>query len=426
MRKAMAAAIRASTVKDGSSAADLQDNLVKKEVAQRGCILVFEVERIHRCLQDLKATSRELEYRLSSETWEKIRELVSEVSESLEKATGRFRYGHQDCSQAVAAEMRNIREQVAGEFAAMAARSQLAQERAARERQQAEAEEEKRQAEELERQSFSSKAKHPETPVTISNGIRIKTLEVARRDDEKLLRLHSMELFNRLCLCRAFHCFKLQAMRQKFDDQLRSLCMTLASNRELLERVAHGSHSQASTAQEFCQVVQKMAIAEAEVEAMAAQTETLKSNRQRLQNWKRAKARQLEHIEKKLKIYVRDGTLDVEGMFQDKHSKKQLADQLEQERAEEDAGVLNSYFKHNANARKLQNVLRKARSKKEEAYENMMARRAEAERPPMSDDERLKLWLERTQLSRSRLAELEEENRELLELGSQLNTELSS
>merc|ERR1719149_493895 len=104
-----------------------RDTLVKREVTNRGCQLVFEIERIHSDIQNLKTVSNELEYRLSSEVWEKVRSAVSAVTGELQIASGQYREGHGRKAEHVAAQMRVIRERVASDFATLASKNLASQ-----------------------------------------------------------------------------------------------------------------------------------------------------------------------------------------------------------------------------------------------------------------------------------------------------------
>lgn len=395
--------------------------LVKREVADRGCRLVFEVDRVHRCVQDIQQVTRELEYRLSSETWEKIRELVSEVASSLTVALGRFHEGHGGCAQHVATQMRAIREQVAGDFAALAMRSHAAQERATREREQARAED---AAAARAAQSGLVPQEDAER-VTVTDGIRCKALEVARRDDQRILRLQIEDVKNRILCARTFNHFKFQAMRQKFDDQMMSLCMTLASNRELLERLAEASQGHAVTAAKFCEVAQEMAIAGSRMEERVAQAEVNVGHRQRLQSVKRMKGRQVQHVENKIREHIRLGTEDIEGLLEEIKDKQQIVVDLTSERRAEDDAVDREYKRNEAETASIRQQWRAGQSAKLAARDNLDKRRREAEQQPLSDSDRLLLWTERNERARARLAELQEENRRLKHLAAVFPPEAS-
>merc|ERR1719171_1819749 len=94
-----------------------RDARVKGEVADRGCKLVFEVDRLHRVIRDLRTVSRELDYRLSSEIWNKVRDAVTSLTSKLGAELGLFREHHSDRAAGAALQMRKIRDHVAGQLA---------------------------------------------------------------------------------------------------------------------------------------------------------------------------------------------------------------------------------------------------------------------------------------------------------------------
>merc|ERR1711998_251793 len=100
------------------------------EVAAQGCKLVFEVDRLHRIIRDLRTVSRELDYRLSSEIWNKVRDAVTSLTSKLGAEIGLFRENHNNRAVSAAQQMRKIREHVAGQLAEISARNYDAQQRA--------------------------------------------------------------------------------------------------------------------------------------------------------------------------------------------------------------------------------------------------------------------------------------------------------
>merc|ERR1719498_1488997 len=107
-----------------------RDARVKAEVADRSCKLVFEVDRLHRVIRDLRTVSKELDYRLSGEIWNKVRDAVTLLTAKLGSEMGHFRESHANRAAGVAKQMRRIREQVAGQLADISAENYAAQQRA--------------------------------------------------------------------------------------------------------------------------------------------------------------------------------------------------------------------------------------------------------------------------------------------------------
>eukprot|EP00929_Paragymnodinium_shiwhaense_P088482 TRINITY_DN48791_c0_g2_i1.p1 TRINITY_DN48791_c0_g2~~TRINITY_DN48791_c0_g2_i1.p1 ORF type:complete len:2761 (-),score=695.76 TRINITY_DN48791_c0_g2_i1:222-8504(-) len=391
-----------------------REALLKREVARRGCQLVFEVDRIYLALNDLKVVSRELEYRLSSEVWEKVRKAVEQITAELAAATGKFKAGHGERAQLVAKQMREIRERIAGEFAVLAAKNYAAQERATllpERNKELEASNSAYQADE-----GAADDKQKQQAAKVSEGLRQKVLEVASRDDARLLRLKIEELKERMVCLRHFHHLKCQAMRQKFGDQVRALRMTLAANQELLQRVVEASHHQEATAKDFAETAEQMAQAELRIEERVGEAESHLENRQRLQNWKKNKARQLAHIDQKVRDHQRVGTVDVEGNVKRIQEKTELLERLKLERQEEDIIVTKQVqeFQRQTDALKVDN--KRAREDKEVARQHLEKWRKEAETTSMTDEERADLWYGRVAAARERLEELQEEKKRLQDI----------
>merc|ERR1712159_649245 len=90
----------------------------------------------------------------------------------------------------------------------------------------------------------------------------------------------------------------------------------------------------------FGETAQRMALLELEIDQKANAAETSLENRQRLQNWKRHKARQLAHIDLKVRDHQRVGTMDVEGMAREIQRKRALVEELKEERRIEEEVVM--------------------------------------------------------------------------------------
>jgi hypothetical protein len=212
---------------------------------------------------------------------------------------------------------------------------------------------------------------------------------------------------------RNFHQLKCQAMRQRFGDQMRALRMTLSSNHELLERLAQAHHRQAVTKEDFKSTAQQMSLAELKIEEKVAEAEAHLENRQRLQNWKRNKARQLAHIDQKVRDHQRVGTVDVEGNLRDIQEKTELLERLKLERSQEELAVGRKVAEFQDQTDKLHNIYKTKRHGKDAARENLDRWRSEAESSTMTDEQRVMLWHRRIAAAKESLASLEAENKRL-------------
>merc|ERR1719163_1020512 len=83
-------------------------------------------------------------------------------------------------------------------------------------------------------------------------------------------------------------------------------------------------------------MAQQMSLAELKIEELRSQVEANTDQRQKLQGWRKNKARQVLHLEQKVRGHQRLGAINVEGMLQDLSEKEQLVNTLRQEREIED------------------------------------------------------------------------------------------
>jgi len=392
-------------------------------VADRGCKLVFEVDRLHRVIRDLKTVSREIEYRLSSEIWNKVREAVGSLTSKLSGEIGRYRESHGQNSSRIALKFREIREHISYQLAEVAAENYQAQQRALQPRprfrqrggDQSPAEDDEWPS--VEGWHSRTEEELPETKLLVSNGMHHKYRQVARRDDRRLLQIEVYELKNRQILTRVFHYFKVQATRQRFEEKMQALRMTLSSNKELWERLGNASASEANTELEFASTAQAMSLAELRIEQLRAQVESNTEHRQKLQVWKKSKARQVKHLEQKVRSHHRLGALNVEGLLKELREKEELVQVLRDAREQEDEAVEKRTFESRQKTKKLRAELQAKRKLKQAAKANLEDARADIENNTYTGEDRLNLWRKRVQEVKRRLVAAERENQDLIAQG---------
>merc|ERR1719183_458924 len=112
--------------------------------------------------------------------------------------------------------------------------------------------------------------------------------------------------------------------------------MTLASNKELWDRLGNAAGREKEIEREFAGTAQQMSLAELKIDELRSQVEANTDQRQKLQGWRKNKARQGQHLEQKVKSHQRLGAINVEGMLQDLHEKHELVTSLRKERELED------------------------------------------------------------------------------------------
>merc|ERR1719310_1383110 len=288
--------------------------------------------------------------------------------------------------------MRKIRDHVAAQMAEISAENYAAQQRAQQARGEArlasswwdEDDWDEDCTSPLLSQGMDSLSKDQEEQTkkvqVISDGMHDKFRDVARRDNHLLLQHEIQELQDRQVLSRFFYHFKTQAMRQRFEEKMQALRMTLASNKELWDRLGHAASREKEIEREFAGTAQQMSLSELKIEELRSQVEANTDQRQKLQAWRKNKARQVLHLEQKVRVHQRLGAINVEGMLQDLSEKEQLVNTLRQEREIEDeaarevadeAATRNAYLKQK---------LQEKRKAKQVAQQRLEKARAEIER----------------------------------------------
>jgi len=413
------------------------DARVRIEVAERGCRMVFEVDRLHLVIRELRGVSSEIEYRLNSEVWERVRGCISTLTCALTAETGHFREGHGELAHKVASQMREIREYTTAQFTSMAAKNYAVQERAVQDRPRwrevKEAEAQNAVEEEEQEQSSAGLAASPNMGAAadplqasqVSVGMRQKVSEVARRDQVLTLQLKVMEMRNWQFLARMFHIFKCQAMQQRFEEQIESLYMTLDSNRELCERIAQVEQQKLVTATDFMSTARQMSSAEHKIEDLRSKVNADSDVRQRLQNWRRNKTKQLAHVDQMVKEHKRLGTVDVTKLMTEINVKAEKVRELQQDRNEDEEVAGLAASNSSQKTAKVRGDLMKQRVVKEDIHQELQRLRAEVERGGPDDETRLRLWRGRAAAAQERLQELREENYQLRMLAAQRRNSMS-
>jgi len=407
-----------------------RDAQVKGEVAQRGCKLVFEVDRLHRVIRDLRTVSRELDYRLSSEIWNKVRDAVASLTSKLGAEMGLFRESHSNRAASAAKQMRKIREHVAGQLADISSENYAAQQRA----QQAREDGRNSRSPQQSRWDEDDKDDEPASPlmsgglesirtdrddeqaksaITLSDGMHNKFRDVERKDNQRLLQLEVQELQNRQILSRFFHHLKTQAMQQRFEEKMQALRMTLASNKELWDRLGNAAGRETNIERDFAGTAQQMSLAELKIEELRSQVEANTYKRQKLQGWRKNKARQVLHLEQKVRGHQRLGAINVEGMLQELDEKKELAGTLREERELEDDAANDIAERLESRNALMKAQLKEKQKAKQVAQQQLEKARKEVERGGLSEEERLKLWRGRIAAVKQRVVQAQLENQQL-------------
>jgi len=397
---------------------------VKSEVADRAMRLTFEVDLLHQTINRLKTVSRELEYRLSNEVHEQVREAASTLTQTVAAESGCYSESQQKRAHEIGQQMRLIREHVTATFAELAAKNHAVQERAKQSRK--EAMQNERPPEENEEGMTPARAPaSPDKVMVVSDNMHAKLHQVARRDDVRVLRLQLEELANSLICSRFFFLFKRQAMKQRHEQQMQALTMTLESNRELSERLAQATHKHMEGEAELTKQTKNMSVYEKDIEELKTKVESHASDRQRLQMWRRSKVKQMRHIEQTVKEHKLGGTVNADELAATLQSKRDRVHHLETERAQAAADLATLARASEAKTAKVRDALLAQRQEKDAIHYELNRLREAVDQGGMDDDERLQLWHRRAELERLRVTQLQQENQQLRQLLRERKSTLS-
>jgi len=435
---------------------DMMEAKFRTEVAARSCQLVFEVDRLHRALRTLKATSQGLQSRLEGEVMQEVRSMISSFTGALAAEAGRFRERHQDDAKKLATQIRALREHVTSEFAGLAAKNQASQMKAVQPRQvkgletllsdkdkeggasdafpggglASEAEplsptsELLDEQEPLERRGRrnstidAAAAKQAVKVLTVSDGMYEKLADVTSRDDLFILHMKLKELKDRQVLLRMFHHFKCQAMRQRFEDQAEALYATLESNSQLLQQLSEVSQTEMALASQFVETAEDVATEEKRADDLRTAEDSNTEQRRRLLKWKKHKIKQLFHMKKGVREHQLAGTVDVASLLHAIQEKQELVTVLEQQREESFEQVGAASKKSKEITDRVKKALTDQRRVKENTYEQLQQLREEMQIGPVDESKRLDMWRSRLVEAKTKLSELEEENMRLRILNS--------
>lgn len=433
--------------------------------AAKSCGLVFEVDRLHLSIRDLKATVRGLEKRLEGEVMDKVRGIISSFTGALAAEAGRFHEGHHEDAHQLARKIRQLREHATSELAGLAAKNQASQLKASLPRQvkgletlipdkdpapsesialgvqgspkatlllpqipsdnmldEADTSISQKARKSIDVQNQQQQVKlnvdKQIQALTVSDGMYGKLNEVASRDDLFFLQQELTQLKNRQVLARMFHHFKCQAMRQRFEQQVQALEATLESNSELLESYSEVNRAAVAAGAQFKSIAQDVSTAEKRIDELRATDTTNAEQRRRLAKWKQNKIKQLFHMRKGVREHQMAGTVDVAALLQQMQEKQELVTLLEQQREESESAVAEASKLSRAITSRVKKELTDQRRVKEDTFRELQHLRAEMQKGPVDEQKRLEKWHSQLNEVKHRLEDLEEENMRLRILSS--------
>lgn len=412
----------------------------RADVAARAVRLVFEVDRVHRCYRNLKAAAGELQSRLEAEVIDQVRSTISNFTGALSAEDGRFKESHSVDREAMAQQLRDLREHVTSELASLAAKNQAVQVKAVQPRQvpgletllpekdtggidfqalvgvgmEAETDEDgdpiKRRNSNVGRHNSAEVLPKP-SMLTVSDGMYRKLGEVASRREVYDLQMELRKLKDRQLQERIFHKFKCQAMRQRFERKVREQEATLESNSSLLKHLAEISRSEAAAANDFVRGAQEVSDAEKRTEELGPVTDSNAEQKRRLVKWKKNKSKQLYHMKKGVRDHEMAGTMDVASLLQEIQSKQELVKILQQSQKEFDQEVVRASRHSAAKTANVRAAMIEQRQVKDETFKELQRLRMEMQRPDGTKN--VDYWRSKVQEIRQEMKCLEEDNGKL-------------
>lgn len=390
---------------------------------------------------------------------EQVRDTIAAFTGSLAAEAGRFREGHTEDAHRVAAQMRALREHVASELSALAAKNHACQMQALKPRAPkgieslltpgvvdgsfadpftglggAEASQDalspdtampdelrevvvtggrQRRRSVMEMQNLLTKQLQARQPVTLSDGMYQKLEEVASRDDVFVLQLKVKELGEKQVLTRMFHHFKCQTMRQKFEEQVHALQMTLESNTELLDQLAEVYQDERVGAAQFKDTAKTVTTIEKRNDELRAVVDVNTEQRRRLEKWRKNKIKQLVHMQQSVREHQVAGTVDVASLLEQIQEKSELVHELERQREESERFVEEAFQRSSSLTKQVKTALKDQRQVKDSTFKDLQYSRGEVQNGGTTEAERLELWQSRQEEAQQRVEDLEEENHRL-------------
>jgi len=379
---------------------------VQSAVVDRSCLLISEVDQLHRTIRDVKDTSCQLDHRLNSEIWQRVRTAMSSLSDRLEQAVGNFHESRLDCGHRVGDEIRKIREHTHAQLAALAAKNYEVQRIA---------------ASDMVPSSVTSKQgarivepqPSPTSNYKVSDEMHNRLAEVAKRDDVSVLNAEIQGLKDRVICLRAFHLFKKEAMLSKFEKQMQALHTTLGSNRALWERYAQVSKRHEIVEKNFAKTARQLTIAEGEEENLRSKVESVVEHRKKLQSDQHNKSRQLSGLAAKVKEHQMHGHLNLQRMHRELIQKQETLQRLKAERAQDEQTASQVAVEGRTATATEKSAMQKQRAAKEMANLHLTAVKADMSRSNLDEEQRFRLWRSRVDEAKQRLHQAEDENRRL-------------
>eukprot|EP00746_Dinoflagellata_sp_MGD_P002673 gnl/MRDRNA2_/MRDRNA2_105234_c0_seq1.p1 gnl/MRDRNA2_/MRDRNA2_105234_c0~~gnl/MRDRNA2_/MRDRNA2_105234_c0_seq1.p1 ORF type:complete len:2126 (-),score=391.10 gnl/MRDRNA2_/MRDRNA2_105234_c0_seq1:24-6287(-) len=428
---------------------------VESTVADRNGKLYFEIDRLHRVLEEMMSSSREMEHRLHSDIVRSVHEEIAVLEKDVEDVKTRYEEYRKEMLAGVESELKTQRQSLIQKLSSMgasnfalqqkvknlqdgeiAAPAETQDEEAAGSRRASKASitpqnskkaevpvevevEELDEGDELSRRSSKKrKAKmawwatdetqleqeEAERPILVPLNVVPEQVEPVSGLQNEIAELNHVQVRSK-----TLYALKFQALRQQFEQMIQALALTLSSNAELWERVAEVREREQLIQTELAKSQRQMASCEETIQVLRTQMETNEDWRQQLQTWKDSVREHLGELENRVERQGKIGSVNIERLLMEHERRDATLKHLETQHDRQ--AVI--YEKEVKERKKLQAKLHQEKSLSEQAEAKASLMRNELERGGYEHDSLVTLWQQQHKESAQRFAELEVQNAEI-------------
>lgn len=391
---------------------------VQSSIADRGFNQLFEVDRLHRVLNELAAAAFEMEYRLNAEIRHSVMDEIGLLEKQLEEAQNRKGQYFAEMRTTVQSEVQALRQSVLQQLQKMSIHNYALQQKvktlqedwrtldhgAPEKAEKSPRGSTKYETNDARTIGLAEKPPSKRLPVLSESGYQ------AVRGDIEDIHQEINELRKAETRIQTFFNMKFQKMRQNFEQQIQAFTTTLSSNSDLWERASEIKERQIIAEDELARSQRRAAATHDTIERITLQASKESETAARLESWKANAFEWLDTLQREEKKYQQDGEIDakkIEHLIERLETEiRQLSrgDQTEQRLAIEWANQRRERKRLRRELREEERLI-----KKTEAKTNLIRR--EIECGDFVDDESLVgLLCEEYRSASQKLAELEAEN----------------
>jgi len=435
------------------------DAQVDSTVADRNQKLFFEIDRLHRVLEEMMSSSREMEHRLHSDICRSVKEEITVLEKDVEDVKTRYDEFRKEMQVGVESELKAQRQSLIQKLSSLATSNFALQQKlqklqtdgelapdvgapmneddhaskqGSRRPSKAKIDAQAAQAavqmeidefEEGDEPRKSSKIKkarktawwatdetqlgqeETERPILVPSGVAPQQVEPVSGLQNEVAELKHVQVRSRTLFT-----LKFQAMRQQFEQLIQALALTLSSNAELWERVAEVREREQLIQAELGKSHRQMTSCEETIQVLRTQMETNDEWRQQLQTWKDSVREHLGELENRVDRQSKIGSVNIERLLLEHERRDATLEQFEKKHKNWTAAQQEKEFKER---QKIHAKLQQEKNLVMQAEAKASLMRGELERGGSDRDSLVTLWQQQHQEFHTRLAELEVQNYEI-------------